>query len=68
MAGRKPPVVWSTKAEADLTDIWNYCVEAAGCKIADSIVRAIGDVCRMIEELCSLAARETKSGRDFAQR
>lgn len=50
MAGRKRPIVWSPEAEADLAHIWNYYVEVAGHKVADAIVRAIGEACLMLEE------------------
>jgi toxin ParE1/3/4 len=64
MAGRRRPVVWSPEAEADLADIWNYYAEVAGPKPADTIVRAIGDVCRMIEDhpLAGPAREEVRPG------
>jgi plasmid stabilization system protein ParE len=67
MAGRRRSIVWSPEAEADLVDIWNYYVEVAGQKVADTIVRAIGEACRMLEELRLRAVRATKSGQDFAR-
>jgi toxin ParE1/3/4 len=50
MAGRRRPIAWSPEAEADLADIWNYYLEVAGHKVADTIVRSIGEACRMLEE------------------
>ena len=50
MAGPRAPIAWSPEAEADLADIWNYYLEAAGHEVADAIVRAIGDACRMLED------------------
>jgi toxin ParE1/3/4 len=50
MAGRRRLIVWSPEAEADLTDIWSYYAEAAGRRAADTIIRAIGEACQMLEE------------------
>jgi toxin ParE1/3/4 len=35
------PVIWSTEAQADLSDIWNYYAHAASPRTADNIVRRI---------------------------
>jgi toxin ParE1/3/4 len=50
MVGHRPPVIWSPEAEADLTDIWNHFAGVAGSKTADTLVRAIAETCRMLEE------------------
>jgi toxin ParE1/3/4 len=57
MAGLKRSVIWSREAEADLEDIWTYYAESAGREVANTIVRAIDDTCRMLEEHL-LAGRE----------
>jgi toxin ParE1/3/4 len=64
MAGPRLPIVWSPEAEADLTDIWSYYAEAAGRRAADTIIRAIGETCRMLEEhpLAGRAREEIRPG------
>lgn len=50
MAGLRRSIIWSPEAEADLEDIWTYYAESSGREVANAIVRAIGDTCRMLEE------------------
>jgi toxin ParE1/3/4 len=50
MAGPRWAVVWSPEAEADLADIWSYYRETAGRQVADTVVRSVGEICRMLEE------------------
>jgi toxin ParE1/3/4 len=57
MAGPRRSIIWSREAEADLEDIWTYYAESAGREVANDIVRAIGDICQMLEEH-PLAGRE----------
>jgi plasmid stabilization system protein ParE len=45
MADRRPPIIWSSGARADLSEIWNYYVKVAGRHTADKIVREIGEAC-----------------------
>jgi toxin ParE1/3/4 len=50
MVDPERPIDWSSKARADLSEIWNYYVNVAGRHTADKIVREIGEVCRLLEE------------------
>ena len=50
MAGPKRSIIWAPEAETDLANVWNYYSDVAGSKVADDRVRAIGEVCRMLEE------------------
>ena len=50
MAGGRRPIVWSSNARADLSDIWTYYVGVAGANTADGIVRDIGTACRLLED------------------
>ncbi|MGI8853171.1 MAG: type II toxin-antitoxin system RelE/ParE family toxin [Methyloceanibacter sp.] len=50
MAGRKPPILWSSEAETDLADIWNYYAGVAGHNVADTMIRNIGEACRILED------------------
>jgi toxin ParE1/3/4 len=50
MAGPRRSIVWSREAESDLEDIWTYYAENAGREVANTIVRAIGDTCRILED------------------
>lgn len=43
-------VLWSPEAEADLADIWDHLAGVAGRRVADNVVRAIGDAIRLIED------------------
>jgi plasmid stabilization system protein ParE len=50
MVGSSRALIWSPEAQADLSDIWNYYAQVAGRRIADNIVRAIGNAIRLLEE------------------
>jgi toxin ParE1/3/4 len=50
MASGRLPLTWSPEARADLSEIWNYYVRAAGRGIADKIIREIGQTCRLLED------------------
>ncbi|MGP0089224.1 MAG: type II toxin-antitoxin system RelE/ParE family toxin [Xanthobacteraceae bacterium] len=50
MGERRRPVIWSSDARSDLSEIWNYYVKVAGRHTADGIARKIGDACRLVEE------------------
>jgi toxin ParE1/3/4 len=50
MADRRPPLIWSSDALADLSDIWDYYANVAGRHTADKIVREIGEACRILED------------------
>ena len=64
MADRRPPIIWSSGARADLSEIWNYCVKVAGRHTADKIVREIGEACRLLEDhpFGGRARNEVRSG------
>jgi toxin ParE1/3/4 len=47
MADRRPPLIWSSDALADLSDIWDYYANVAGRHTADKIVR---EICRILED------------------
>jgi toxin ParE1/3/4 len=51
MVDPKRPIDWSPQARTDLAEIWNYYVNVAGRHTADKIVREIGEVCRLLEDL-----------------
>jgi len=44
------PLIWSPEALADLSDIWDYYAQAASRQTADSIIRAIGNAVRLLED------------------
>jgi toxin ParE1/3/4 len=50
MASGRRPLTWSPEARADLSEIWNYYVRAAGRGIADKIIRDIGQTCSLLED------------------
>ena len=49
MADEKRPVLWSPKAQDDLSNIWNYHASAASPQTADDVLRDIGKTCGMLE-------------------
>jgi plasmid stabilization system protein ParE len=49
VANRRP-IIWSSDALADLSDIWDYYANVAGRHTADKIVREIEDACRILED------------------
>jgi toxin ParE1/3/4 len=49
MANPRRPIIWSSDALTDLSEIWAYYAEFAGQQTADKIVRDIGEKCRLIE-------------------
>lgn len=50
MADRRRPIIWSSDALADLSEIWNYYVKVAGRHTADKIAREIDEACRLLED------------------
>jgi plasmid stabilization system protein ParE len=44
------PVIWSSEARSDLSEIWNYYLQAAGRPTADRIVREIARTCQLLED------------------
>jgi len=64
MADRRPPIIWSPEARADLSEIWDYYLKVAGRSSADRIVREIGAACRTIEDhpLAGRARDEVRPG------
>jgi toxin ParE1/3/4 len=50
MAEDRRPVVWSSDARSDLTEIWNYYATVAGPQTANRIVREIGQSCRLLKD------------------
>ena len=44
------PIIWSSDAQSDLSDIWDYYFTVAGRHTADRIVRRIGEACRLLED------------------
>ena len=49
MASDSRAVIWSTDAERDTDDIWNYLVSEATSAVADPALREIARVCRLLE-------------------
>jgi len=47
---RRPPVIWSPEARADLEEIWTYYAQVAGRQTADNIARKIADACNVISD------------------
>src|SRR5687767_10073189 len=45
-SGRSIP--WSSRARADLADIWSYHARTTGPHTADNLVRSIGKACSML--------------------
>jgi len=43
------PVIWSSDARSDVSEIWDYYVKVAGPHTADRIVRGINDACRILQ-------------------
>jgi toxin ParE1/3/4 len=50
MVGASSAPIWSSEAQADLSDIWNYYAQVAGRRIADNIVRGIVNATRLLED------------------
>jgi len=50
MAEHRRPVIWSSDACSDLSEIWNYYANSAGPHTADGIVREIVEACRVLED------------------
>ena len=50
MVDRSRPVVWSSDARIDLSEIWTYYAPVAGRELADKIVREIAETCRLLED------------------
>jgi toxin ParE1/3/4 len=50
MAELRRPVIWSSDARSDLSEIWNYYAKVAGQHTADGIVREIVEACCVLEE------------------
>lgn len=50
MVGRRRPIIWSSDAPSDLSEIWGYYVKVAGPNTADKIIREIGEACRLLED------------------
>jgi toxin ParE1/3/4 len=49
MAERKPAVLWSPEALADIDHLWEYYVQAAGQGSADRILREIAKAVAVID-------------------
>jgi len=60
----RPQAIWSPEARADLDEIWNYHESVAGTKIAELIVRRIGEVIATIEDhpLAGRSREEIRGG------
>jgi len=50
MVERSRPVIWSSDALTDLSEIWTYYFNVAGRTVADRIVREIGETTRLLED------------------
>jgi toxin ParE1/3/4 len=50
MADRRPPIIWSSDALADPSDIWDYRANVPGRHTADKIIREIEEACRILED------------------
>lgn len=64
MAEGRRPVIWSSEARSDLTEIWNYYATVAGPHTANTIVREIGESCRLLKDhpLAGRARSEVRPG------
>lgn len=64
MAERRGAVIWSPEARADLSEIWDYYVGAAGRHSADTIIRGFTEACIVLEEhpLAGRARDEVRPG------
>jgi toxin ParE1/3/4 len=64
MAERKPAVLWSPEALADIDHLWEYYVQAAGRGSADRILREIAKAVAVIDAfpLAGRARDEIRSG------
>jgi toxin ParE1/3/4 len=49
MIERRRPVIWSSEARSDLSDIWDYYDKVAGRHTADRIVHSIDQTCSLLE-------------------
>ena len=49
MAENKPPIIWSSDAQDDLADIWDYYFQVAGPRTAEKIVRDIAEAADLIQ-------------------
>jgi toxin ParE1/3/4 len=50
MTERRRPIIWSSHARSDLSEVWDYYLKIAGRETADRIVRGIGEACHRLEE------------------
>ena len=50
MVDRSRPVVWSSDARTDLSEIWGYYAKVTGREVADKIVREIAETTRLLED------------------
>ena len=60
----KRPVLWSPQARTDLFAIWSYYRNEAGELVADRVVRAINEKCKVLQEfpLMGRARDELRTG------
>ena len=63
MADTSRPPVWSPEARGDLAEIWSYYAQTASRRIADNIIREIGQAVDCLRIIPMAVARATKSGR-----
>lgn len=50
MGDHSQPIIWSSDALADLSDIWDYYRKVAGRHTADKIIRDIHQACLLLED------------------
>jgi plasmid stabilization system protein ParE len=65
MVDHSQPIIWSSDALADLSEIWDYYRKVAGPHTADRIVRDIHQACLLLEDHPSPGELEARSGRDY---
>ena len=50
MVERNRPIIWSSGARSDLSEIWSYYFNVAGRTTADKIIREIAETSRLLED------------------
>jgi toxin ParE1/3/4 len=64
MAERRPAIIWSPEALADIEHLWDYCAQAAGRRAADGILRDIAKAVAALDDfpLAGRARDEVRPG------
>jgi toxin ParE1/3/4 len=50
MVATRKSLIWSPEAIVDLESIWDFYIDAAGQRTAETVVRKIVETCTLIEE------------------